>query len=93
MRAPDGVVYPMTGVILETQFGGHQKDFGKLYPHFHEEMSGLRSEIGKLTDTEIMLRRPGRPQQPALEPDIRAVRSLEDALAGRDPALDAALRP
>jgi C-terminal processing protease CtpA/Prc len=30
---------------------------------------------------------------PALEPDILATRSLEDALAGRDPALEAALRP
>jgi hypothetical protein len=42
--------------FLETQFGGHQKDFSKLYPHFHEEMSELRSEIGMLTDPEITLR-------------------------------------
>jgi len=42
--------------FLESEFGGHQKDFGKLYPHFHEEMAGLQSDIGKLSDAEIVLR-------------------------------------
>src|SRR5579863_421700 len=42
--------------FLETEFGGHQKDFGKLYPRFHDEMTGLRGEVGKLTDEQITMR-------------------------------------
>lgn len=41
---------------LETELAGHQKDFAKLYPHFHVEVEGLRGEVGKLSDAEIVLR-------------------------------------
>jgi len=42
--------------IFESQFGGHQKDFDKLYPGVHDELEALRGEIGQLTDAEIELR-------------------------------------
>lgn len=41
---------------LETELSGHQKDFAKLYPRFHLEIEGLRGDIGKLSDADIVLR-------------------------------------
>jgi hypothetical protein len=28
--------------FMEAEISGHQLDFGKLYPHFHEEMAALQ---------------------------------------------------
>jgi hypothetical protein len=42
--------------FMEAEISGHQLDFGKLYPHFHEEMAALQGEAGKLSDAEIVLR-------------------------------------
>lgn len=41
--------------VFEEQFGGHQKDFDKLYPGLHDQIAELRSNIGKLSDAEIEL--------------------------------------
>ena len=42
--------------FLESELTGHQLDFGKLYPHFHEEMAALQGDAAKLSDAEIVLR-------------------------------------
>jgi hypothetical protein len=57
LRAQDPQTrWPEDLAFLEAEFSGHEKDFTKLYPHFHEEMGALRGEIGKLGDSEIVLR-------------------------------------
>jgi hypothetical protein len=42
--------------FFEDGFASHQKDFKKLYPGFHQEVASIQADIGKLSDTEIVLR-------------------------------------